>query len=254
MPEQSIFRQYLEKYAEFAFLSCFSSFISILPILLLSFIFLEEYQQDFKSFAIGLGLLTVYIIVSNMLVVATSNNKIYWLFVLGLMSFLVVTLYTEQAATFPKAIMRTYKLGNIKASSIVLDKQGCNILNQHLDIYDVPLEKRLKLNNDLCTLKDVYILSKLGKESYIEINVDTFSRFNYIPLKISQLSLHDDFVIEQLKLDINKLSNSDELLKTYIENENKEEYSVSDSQKTLRDFTFPIRFTLPTSSIISYVI
>lgn len=183
LSEQVRLKQYYKKYLEFAFWSGVSSFISILPILLLSFIFLKEYQQDLNGFFIGLVFLTAYIIVSNLLVIATPNNvnKIYWMFVLGLLSFSIVTLYTEQAVTFPRAIMRTYNLGNIEAS-VVLNKSGCNVLDQYMELYEV-LEidgltnkqnnriQPIEIKNDLCTFPNMHILSRLGKESYVKINI-----------------------------------------------------------------------------------
>ena len=102
-------------------LSAYGSLVSILPILLLAFIFLDEYNGNLNSFVISYSLLTLYIIFSNIIVIGKPENvnSIYWFFTVGLISLLLVITFTNKAAIFSKAIMRTYKLGNIQASSII---------------------------------------------------------------------------------------------------------------------------------------
>ena len=136
------------KYVEFAISSLLSSIISVLPILLLSVVFLQEYRQDIKSFLWGLLAITIIVIFNNWLVIAKpkDTNSIYWYSVLGLISFLTIISLTDQTATFPKAIMRTYKLGNIEASSVILDKQGCIEVNRSMKFH----EAICKTDKDVC--------------------------------------------------------------------------------------------------------
>ena len=153
----------------------------MLPVFLLNFIFLQEYQQDIQNFSISLiTFLAIYIIVSNTLVVAKPNrvNKIYWFAALGLICFLIVTLYTDQATTFPKTIMRTYKLGNMEALSIVLNKQSCININKSIKFHlaqipDTNKVRQFPIENNSCIIPNINILSRLGKESYIEIRIKT---------------------------------------------------------------------------------
>ena len=100
---------------------------------------------------------------------------------LGLVFFLIMTLYTDQAFTFPRAIMRTYKLGKIEASSVVFDKQGCNIINQYVSFNQTKSNKnnqatKVEIENDLCIFPKINVLSKLGKEAYVEADINTSSK------------------------------------------------------------------------------
>ena len=173
------FKQFSWNYFKILGFSASVSIVSVLPIFLLAFIFLDEYKQDIKDFAIGCIALTIYIIISNIIVIIKPDNvnSIYWYFTLGLMSFLTVNVFTSQAATFTKAIMKTYKLGNIEASSVVLDKKGCSIVKNNTEIRDGDIKYKDKIysintDKEICSIPNIKILSRLGKESYLEMKID----------------------------------------------------------------------------------
>jgi len=138
------------KYHKYMVLAYYASIISILPTMLLILVFLSSYKDDIKNFDIGCLFLIVCIVISNSIAIGKPEdvNSTYWFFTVGLISFLSITVLTNTASTFPKAIMKTYKLGNIETSSIIVDKQSCNTINN----------------------PNVLILSKLGTEAYIEFD------------------------------------------------------------------------------------
>jgi hypothetical protein len=167
-------------YFGFLALSAYYTVTSILPIFVLSFIFFEtSVEQVIKSISINCAILLVIVTTINIIILFKPEKIgfIYWNSVLGLVSFVMITTLTNTAATFPKAIMRTYKLGNIKVSSLVLDKQGCTIVNESMKFHQAKDKKgeilKFEINNDICTVPDVLILSRLGEESYIEKKTQT---------------------------------------------------------------------------------
>lgn len=142
-------------------------------------LFLREYDEK----ALVVICLALFIVIANILVIGKPKNinSIYWYSLISLLSLLIVTTFTNQAALVPKAIMKTYKLGNIEASSVVLDKEGCNILNQYMKFYQVKNDrddqlKQVKIENDLCVFPKMHILSKLGKETYVKVKVKTLDK------------------------------------------------------------------------------
>lgn len=176
--QQIAWKRFLIDYGKCMGLAYYGSFISILPIVLLALVFLDNYKEDKKSFAIGCLLLTIYVVFSNVIIIVKPENvnSINWFSRVGLISFLFITVFTNTTSTFPKAIMKTYKLGNIEASSIIVDKEGCNTINKLMKFYKVkdPSNKdkllHFTIENDSCFIPNVHILSKLGKEAYIEFD------------------------------------------------------------------------------------
>ena len=170
-------KTFFSEYVKFVFFSCLSSVISALPILIFSFVFLQEYQQNISRLVFGVLAITILIIVSNLLVIIKPNhiNSIYWYSVLGFMSFLSIISLTGQTAIFPKAIMKTYKLGNIQPLSVIIDKQGCLNINKSLKSHQATNEKgeiiQFEIEDDSCIISNINIniLSRIGGESYVEI-------------------------------------------------------------------------------------
>jgi len=176
-------KEFLGNYIICMGVAYYGSFISIIPTTALTFVFLGNYREDFNSFAIGCLFLTLCVFISNSIILGKPKdvNSIYWFFTVGLISFLCITALTNTVSTFPKAIMKTYKLGNIETSSIVIDKQGCNTINKTLKLHKLQDPEKddgflhFPIKNESCIIPNVHILSKLGTEAYIEFEFDETS-------------------------------------------------------------------------------
>nr|POR06209.1 hypothetical protein BOH68_08610 [Cobetia sp. MM1IDA2H-1] len=77
---------------------------------------------------------------------------------------------TSSIEIIPKAVMKLYKFGDIKATKVVFDKDGCLILKE-VGLKGVG-------GSDICYIKDVLILSRLGEEYYLEISSNAIMRNN----------------------------------------------------------------------------
>lgn len=168
-------KKFLQEYSSFLAYKIFGSFISIIPIIMLIAIFLNDYKE--KNLITACIFLISGIMFVNILIIFIPNSEtsVYKYPIFGIISFLIIIIFTNKTTLFPRVIMETYQLGNIKASSIVLNKKGCIAINQVMALHQIenaPSNKILqfKIENDSCVIPDVYILSKLGKEFYIEIN------------------------------------------------------------------------------------
>jgi len=176
--QQFTWKNFLFDYVKYMVLAYYASIISILPTMLLILVFLSSYKDDIKNFDIGCLFLIVCIVISNSIAIGKPEdvNSTYWFFTVGLISFLSITVLTNTASTFPKAIMKTYKLGNIETSSIIVDKQSCNTINKTLKLYKVKDPKKedgflhFPIKKESCIIPNVLILSKLGTEAYIEFD------------------------------------------------------------------------------------
>jgi len=74
----------------------------------------------------------------------------------------------------PKGVMYVYKFGSFAHTSLVLDEDGCAIVQLH----QLP-SMRTSSQSSRCILADVSILSRLGTLYYVEdhMNKDTSVRF-----------------------------------------------------------------------------
>jgi hypothetical protein len=112
------------------------------------------------------GILSVCcIIYINVLAAAVSKQKhekpFYWYLGLGVLALYVVLNAFEKFDRIPVRIMELYKFGNIKATELVLKKEAC----QSLAALGVEV---VEYGADICIAKDILILSRLGKEAYLE--------------------------------------------------------------------------------------
>ncbi|WP_019505497.1 hypothetical protein [Pleurocapsa sp. PCC 7319] len=104
-------------------------------------------------------------------------NRFYWYLSLSTIIFLISILYYGELSFIPSRVMEIYKFGNIKAHSIILDKIGCSIAKNNIDMrggYIEYKDKTYKINTDkeTCVIPDVNILSRLGEESYLELKIN----------------------------------------------------------------------------------
>ena len=170
--------------ANFVFLSFYNSIFSVFPILLLTPVLLEKYQQDINSFILVMLSITFIVITSNIFIINKPNNinSIYWYLILGSITLVIITIFTGQISLFSKKIMSIYKLGNIKPAAVIIDKQDCIHINKLLKFHRVKKEAKndneketkddenyFSIENDSCIIPNMNILSRIGKESYVEI-------------------------------------------------------------------------------------
>ncbi|MBF7054108.1 hypothetical protein IOC61_12415 [Halomonas sp. KAO] len=86
-------------------------------------------------------------------------------FVLGLMAVVMIFISFGRFDRIPYSVMEIYKFGNIEASELVLEREGCELFKS-LEI------NVLDKDGGLCVVKDVLILSRLGREAYLEVDKD----------------------------------------------------------------------------------
>ena len=165
-----------KKYSNFAILSFISSFISIYPIFMFCIILLRDGMVNIEGFVFKILCIATIVIVANSIIINKPNDisSIYWYSILGLLSLLIAIYITEQTATFPRVIMNIYKLGNIEASSVILDKQGCLEVNKSMKHHEAKDKKdqiiQYEIEDETCIISNMNILSRIGKESYVQIN------------------------------------------------------------------------------------
>ncbi|TVU70165.1 hypothetical protein [Cobetia crustatorum] len=120
------------------------------------------------------GLLSLFVVFMNILVAAPitapslsvniiDKKKFKKNLAIGFSVLVMISLGSNSAYLIPEAVMRLYKFGNIDASRIVFDKDGCSILTEVGLVADGEY--------DMCYISNVLILSRLGEEYYLEIPV-----------------------------------------------------------------------------------
>lgn len=151
------------------FVLAFSSFMSLVFLVFPLFIvFLvvkvrPELDGDVKLFyLISLSLFVIFVNVLSAAPYREGRSLISWFFVscLGFVALFVITGVVKE---IPKEIMRVYKFGNVEASELVVGERGCELLG------DLEVRAFSKKSGN-CVLLDAKILSRLGREVYIEIS------------------------------------------------------------------------------------
>ncbi|SDO44204.1 hypothetical protein [Vreelandella arcis] len=117
---------------------------------------------------------TVFLVFVNMASATPQNNAKPYVkeFVLGLMALSMVLSLFGKFDRIPYGVMKIYKFGNIQASELVLNKSGCE-LYKALDL------EVSTTDYDVCIIKDVLILSRLGKEAYLEVKEDNIGLLRF---------------------------------------------------------------------------
>ncbi|WP_170877404.1 MULTISPECIES: hypothetical protein [Cobetia] len=128
-----------------------------------------------------IAILSLFLLFMNVLVAAPiansslsnntiNENKLKKNAVIGFMILVMFFIGTSSIEIIPKAVMKLYKFGDIKATKVVFDKDGCLILKE-VGLKGVG-------GSDICYIKDVLILSRLGEEYYLEISSNAIMRNN----------------------------------------------------------------------------
>jgi len=110
------------------------------------------------------GLLSAFMVVFvNIFAAAISNREkqFYWYLGLGIVALWYVFNVFSAFYRIPVKIMQLYKFDNIHVTELVLKKNACNSLGA-LDV------ETAWYRDDICKLNDVLILSRLGKDAYLQ--------------------------------------------------------------------------------------
>jgi hypothetical protein len=108
-----------------------------------------------------------FIIFINTLASTTPKNikPFYWYFGLSIATLFVVLSLFGKFYRIPVKVMELYKFGNIQTTKLVLKKEACKTLGA-LDVEIIPH------GTDICVANDILILSRLGKETYLQYNTE----------------------------------------------------------------------------------
>ena len=152
-------------------------------------------SEDVDKILYLTGLLSLFVVFMNILVAAplrTSSvspniidaKKFKKNFAIGFLVLVMISLGSNSAYLIPEAVMRLYKFGNIDASRVVFDKDGCLIL----------AEVGVVSNDeyDMCYISNILILSRLGKEYYLEIPAGSILKSNVSLENKSTLNANGD--------------------------------------------------------------
>ena len=165
------------KYWAFSFICFFCSCVTFLSVYGIETNFIEK-ETNWLSVLLTVG----FILAMNLVVIVKPENifSLYWYSVLGFITFIfVIGVLLNQLTLIPSLVMEAYQFGNIKNSFIVLNEEGCHIVQKYK--YIAPQEtnknqagnsettENTNIENNLCIVKVVNILSRLGEEYYLEI-------------------------------------------------------------------------------------
>lgn len=109
-----------------------------------------------------LTLLLIYLSVAHFL---ERLKRPWWFLVPPTLIFLIFIILP--ISSIPKFVMGQYKFGNFETRRLLVDKEGCEII-ENLELIPRPAN-----NPKTCHLKNIKILSRLGHSFYIEITETT---------------------------------------------------------------------------------
>ena len=168
------------KYWAFSFLCFLCSCFTFLLVYRIESNFAEK-----ETNWLSVSLTIVFILLTNFLVIVKPENifSFYWYSILGLITFAVVTgILLNQLNLIPSLVMKQFQFGNINNSFIVLKEEGCHIVDKYT--YSALQEanknqagnskttQKTNIENALCILTDINIISRLGEEYYLEVKKD----------------------------------------------------------------------------------
>jgi hypothetical protein len=146
--------------------ACFTcSILAFLPIFVVFSLSISNLATSKGSPDFIGGVVAVFIIFVNVLATAKPNriNGLIYYPGLGVVAFFVVFSSFEIFYRVPERVMEIYKFGSIKAKNVIMTNEACDTLH-HLGVLTEVESK------NQCSLSDVKILSRLGKDMYLEAN------------------------------------------------------------------------------------
>ncbi|MGZ5056320.1 MAG: hypothetical protein ACXWAT_15455 [Methylobacter sp.] len=152
-----------KEFGEVVFTSLFCSMLTLSSLLIVSSLAASTPITS-KGDRIFIGLVVVlFIAFANIMAVAKPPkiSGFLWYPGLGLITLYVLVSGFGVSYRIPERVMEIYKLGSIHTKLIVFKSDGCETLK----IIGVTVSGE---NNKQCSLSGVKILSRLGKEMYLE--------------------------------------------------------------------------------------
>lgn len=174
-----LFFIYLAIHIEFSFLEIFkewlflnvatlvAAFLFFLPLSLVVKLSAEELTYIKYWPLLSGALVSLFLVLINIASASNGKDSVHYFkeFVLGASALFMVFFVFGKFDIIPFSVMSIYKFGNVEASELVLKKEGCELYES------LGLETSTN-GYDICIVKDVLILSRLGKESYLEVEKD----------------------------------------------------------------------------------
>ncbi len=152
----------------------FSSFVcailAFIPIFFVLSVSVSNLSASKGSPTLISSIVVGFIVLTNVLVTAKPKGikGIIYYPTLGIVAFYVVFSSFEIFYRIPERVMEIYKFGSIDTESIILNNEGCNTVLTLGIISKIAPEKQ-------CALINAKILSRLGKDMYLEINNTRFT-------------------------------------------------------------------------------
>ena len=88
-------------------------------------------------------------------------KKLYWLAGIGATTLFVMLFAFSNFYRIPLGVMQLYKFGNIQTTELVLKKEACKAFSS------LKIEV-IEYGSDICVAKNILILSRLGKNAYLQ--------------------------------------------------------------------------------------
>lgn len=179
-------KTFLLEFLKFQIANIASSFMLIFTVYLVFLLALtndESKELTNTIFAIVFIGIIIFINTINISISKKVNAKKRILISLTLgFSFLFFLLLSfDKANLIPLKIMEILKVGNFTTDKILVKKEGCKILES----YNIIEENS---NKEICSIQSVKILSRIGTETYLELNNQKIS----IPSEyISSWTIHN---------------------------------------------------------------
>jgi len=136
-----------------------------------------NYFEQIKLFLV----LLLVIVIGNLLfaihVEKPEKNNLSMLCLIPILTVLFVLLM-GRSTVIPKFVMNKYKFGYFETHQLLVDKNGCKILSKMKLIPDKDKDQ------EICHLENIKILSRLGRNFYLEKEIENKKQLNFtIPSK-----------------------------------------------------------------------
>lgn len=179
----SAFKQCLIKFVvknpkkEIAWL-CFASILSAFISLLTFMVLIPFFQKipdatkliDVISIVVMLCLLTL---VANV-IVSVLSKKLITKVMVSCALVVAILMVSQSHSMISAAVMKIYKLGHFTVKTIALNESGCYVL-QSFGVKNITSDAAFP---DYCSADNVKVLSRLGKESYLDMEGKQFPMNN----------------------------------------------------------------------------
>lgn len=122
-----------------------------------------EFQDQFNQWVVVSGVAVVVVLINLAAVAKPKDVKsLAWFLGLGAVALFVTLSHLGQYHVIPSRVVQLYKFGNIPSADVVIDIESC-------EVFDA-LDVRYQVSVSMCVISDVTILSRLGRNYYMEMS------------------------------------------------------------------------------------